>query len=193
MENEHINKFRFDVDDLIKDEIVVSKIEAARRQLVTAVKMFFYNCDVVSQHTLVGAAHGILYDLAKKQEKKLSIKDSPLISEGQRDNFIRAINFPQNYFKHANRDPKKKMVFRYHGTAFYLLDAILMYRLLSGEATYEMRVFLMWVQLRFPDLLCLKSAEVDLSKIRNDTDDPDIFKLLGKVLLAEQEKNEKAQ
>ena len=37
----------------------VSKIDAARRQLETAIRLFFYDIDFVSVHTLLCASHEI--------------------------------------------------------------------------------------------------------------------------------------
>ena len=46
-----------------------------------------------------------------------------------------------------------------------------------------MKVFLLWFQLRYPDLLCFKPAEDDLSQIREGVTDPELFKAIGRKLL----------
>lgn len=178
-------QYRFDPDELLSDEIVVDKLDAACRQLESAVTMFFYEWDVVSQHTLISSAHGILYDLAKRRGLKGSIKDSPLVRPEKRAEFTKAINLPQNFFKHADRDSKTKLVFRYKVSHFYLFDALRLFVLLRGSATEKMRVFFMWFQLRYPDLLCFPSAEEELRKIREDTTDPETFKAIARRLLAD--------
>ena len=45
----------------------VTKVDAVRRQLSTAIRLFFEGRDTVSIHSLVAAAQGIMHDLLKKQ------------------------------------------------------------------------------------------------------------------------------
>ena len=71
--------FEFEPEALLKDKIVIDKVDAARRQLESAITMFFEKWDVISQHTLVSAAHGILYDLGRQRGIGGSIKDSSLV------------------------------------------------------------------------------------------------------------------
>jgi hypothetical protein len=176
-------QYGFDPNELLSYETVIDKLDAAQRQLESAVTMFFYEWDVVSQHTLISAAHGILHDLAKQQGIQGSIKDSPLIRPEERREFIKAINLPQNFFKHADRDGGTKLVFRYRLSHFYLFDAVRLLVLLGGSVSYTLKVFLRWFQLRDPDLLCFRPAEEDLRRIREDTTDPEVFKALARQLL----------
>jgi len=175
--------FRFDPEEIFKDDITLDKFEAAKLQIISAIKTFFYNWDVVSTHTLAGAAHQILHDISKTKGKRLSLKDSKMIKEDKRKEFINAVNRPQNYFKHSDKDQKHKLIFHHKLTPLYLFDTIRMYILLTGSQCFEMRVFLIWIQLRYPDLLNYPPAENDLRKIRADTKDPDAFTLLGLYLL----------
>ena len=173
----------FDPDALLRDEIVVDKLDAACRQLESAITMFFEEWDVVSQHTLISAAHGVLHDLGTKRGIRGSIKDSPLVLPEERAEFIRGIHLPQNFFKHARRDSGAKLAFRYRVSHFFLFDAVRLFVLLRGSATDRMKVFLVWFLLRYPDLLSFKSAEEDLSKIREGVTDPEVFKAIGRGLL----------
>jgi len=178
-------QFRFDPDELLSEEIVIDKLDAACRQIESAVTMFFYEWDVISQHTLISAAHGILQDLATQRGIKGGIKDSPLILPEKRNEFINAVHLPQNFFKHANKDGGSKLIFPYNVSQLYLFDAIRFFVLLHGSATDKMKVFLMWFQLRYPDLLCFLPAEEGLQEIRKCTTDPKAFKVLARTLLEE--------
>jgi hypothetical protein len=171
------------LSELLGNEIVIDKIDAASRQLVCSVDMFFCDGDVVSQHTLISAAHGILYNLAQKKAIAGSIKDSPLIRREVRKEFSDAINLPQNFFKHANRDSDGKLTFRYHISYFYLFDAIRLFVLLSENVPYEIKVFLMWFQLRHPDILCFPPAEQELKLIRENITKAEDFKLIARKLI----------
>ncbi|UTG91796.1 hypothetical protein [Geobacter sulfurreducens] len=181
-------QYYFDADELLKDEVVLTKLDVGRRQIDSAIRMFFSEEDVVALHSVAAAAHGVLRDLARHQGITKSVKDSPLIADTARSEFLRAVNYPQNFFKHADSDPNGKMAFRHNGTAFFVLDAIVLYVALDKPLTHEMVIFLMWAQLRFPDLICYQPAEEHLAQIRDTTADPSAFKTLGRVLLSEQKK-----
>jgi hypothetical protein len=175
----------FNVDELLRDELVLSKLDIGRRQLNTAVRMFFFDEDVVSLHTVTSAAHCVLRDMALDCGIAVSVKDSPLISDAERSKYLRAFNFPQNYFKHADKDATAKIVFCYNVTFLLVLDAIVIFNALDQPLTREMKIFLMWVQLRFPDLLRFEAADKDLSHIRETTHNSAEFKVLARMLLRE--------
>ena len=176
-------QYSFDPDELLSSEIVIDKFDVARRQLESAVTMFFDKRDVVSLHTLISAAHVIVHDLAKQQGIHVSIKDSQLIQPEKRKEFIKDINRPQNFFKHARQDGGTKLVFRYRVSQLYLFDAVRLFVLIGGSVTYTLKIFLMYFQLRYPSLLCFWPAEEDLRRIRENTTDPEVFKSLGRHLL----------
>jgi hypothetical protein len=147
--------------------------------------MFFFDWDPVALHTVVSAGHEVARDLGHSTGIKKSIKDSPLLSESERKKFIDAVNYPQNFFKHADRDPHSRMAFRYRLIPLFILDAVMQYIAIGEELTHEMKVFLMWVQLKYPSLLRYEPVEADLSKIRSTTKNPNSFHALAKVLLNE--------
>ncbi|SRR6266571_89482 len=175
--------YGFDPEVLLRDVIVVDKLDAARRQLESAITMFFEDWDVVSQHTLISAAYGVLYDLSKHHGIGGSVKDSPLVRPEDRKGFISAIHLPQNFFKHAREDCGAKLTFRYQVSHFFLFDAIRLFVLLRRTATEPMKVFLVWFQLRYPDLLSFPAAEDDMRKIREGVSDPKLFKAIARSLL----------
>ena len=49
-------------------KLAITKLDAARRQLETAITLWFHDADPVSVHTLVMAAHGFLKHLARSVE-----------------------------------------------------------------------------------------------------------------------------
>ena len=52
--------------------IFINKLEAARRQLDTAIRMTFANEDALAIHTLAAAAHGIVRDILRKRGRHAS-------------------------------------------------------------------------------------------------------------------------
>ena len=60
-------------------DIEVSKLDAARRQLETAIRLFFYDGDFVSTHTLAAAAFNVLNDLSRRADgDRKSMRDQLL-------------------------------------------------------------------------------------------------------------------
>lgn len=175
------------VQELLGEKTTISKLEAAKRQLDAAVLMFFFNGDAASMHTLASAAHEILRDICHARKLKTSTMSALLKDPAMRKAF-NAIRIPQDFFKHARKDPEGKLNFWPGITTLYLFESIRMYLVLSEDLTYEMKVFLMWLQLKYPDLLRFPPAEEDLAQLRNSAKTPEAFKLLGRQLLIDKRK-----
>lgn len=95
--------------------IYVSKLDAARRQLEHAIRLYFRHGDVVVIHTLTSAAHQILRDLGKAQGVKSIMHDEgmELIKPERRDEVRKIYAKAENFFKHADRDPEEQLKFYY--------------------------------------------------------------------------------
>jgi hypothetical protein len=77
----------------------VTKLDAARRQLDVAVRLYFSSDDPVAIHTLVGAAHRILEDVNKARAGSPTLK-STILSHVRRDKQKEAakkLNSAQNF------------------------------------------------------------------------------------------------
>lgn len=81
----------------------IKKLDAARRQLSTAIELWFHDADSVSIHTLACAAHQIIHDLNKRQKGRDLLFDSIVIKDEYRREYIALIKEPSNFFKHADR------------------------------------------------------------------------------------------
>lgn len=131
----------------------VTKLDAAKRQLKTAIRMFFEDGDTVSIHTLAAAAHEILRDLHRARGEQLgSLKDYIELLPGKQDEARRKANEAENFFKHADRDPDAALEFLPLQTEFLLLDGTLMLERLAGKRLRAGIVFSTWFLLRYPDL-----------------------------------------
>lgn len=87
-------------------EIQTTKLDAARRQLETAISLLFNSGDAISTHTLAYAAFGILKDIAAHPgAAKVMATAEVLASAGKTGEFWKGFNRAGNYFKHADRDP----------------------------------------------------------------------------------------
>ena len=145
-------------------EVKISKVDAAKRQLETAIRLYFHNADPVSIHTLAFAAHTILSDLNKKKKGFPMLLDGVLVPEKFRKKFKRIINTAKNHFKHANKDPNATVDFRPHTNEFVLLDACEKYLDLTGENVPQFAIFKSWFLLKNPDLPGLRKETVDAMK-----------------------------
>jgi len=75
----------------------IDKIEVARRQIREAVRLFFGARDPVAIHTLIASAHQILGDISDKRGAQSVLKN------------VKRVNYPFNFLKHADRDPRSTL------------------------------------------------------------------------------------
>ncbi|HEV2335198.1 MAG TPA: hypothetical protein VGS13_06865 [Stellaceae bacterium] len=85
--------------------IHITKLDAAKRQLRTAIKLWFTGEDPVSVHTLAAAAHEIVHTLFRRRGLSGLLFDSPLIKEECRSMWAKRMKAVATFFKHAQRDP----------------------------------------------------------------------------------------
>ena len=84
----------------------ISKLDAACRQLDTAIELWFRESDPVSIHTLACAAHQIIHDIIHHRGGQSPLFDSPYVREEFRKRAKKLFHRPYSFFKHANRDPE---------------------------------------------------------------------------------------
>jgi len=92
-------------------EIEITKLDAAQRQLRTALRLWFHEGDPVSIHTLLAAAHEIIHRLYRNKGLVNLIFDSDLINEEFRGHIARKIKEAPNFFKHADQDSNASIKF----------------------------------------------------------------------------------
>lgn len=132
--------------------IKISKLEAARRQLETAIVMFFNRGDAVSTHTLVAAAAGVIQDVNTAKGGKPMIMDFQEVKPEHRKQLHKLVREAENFFKHADRDPDAVLEFQPESTMFMILDAVEKYHELSGENPPITSIFTVWFKAYMPHL-----------------------------------------
>jgi hypothetical protein len=128
-------------------EFRVAKLDAAKRQLETAIRLYFASADPVSIHTLTAAAYQLLLDLNKKAGgEPMFMKQGflALFRPDQRKAVTSALNAPENFFKHADNDPDGTYTLRTGLTELFMLDAVETYQALTGELFAPFGVFKAW-------------------------------------------------
>ncbi|MFA7003625.1 MAG: hypothetical protein WC429_06260 [Verrucomicrobiia bacterium] len=134
------------------NRILISKLDAARRQIETASKLFFSNSDFVSIHTLSYAAFTITKNLCDMTNNRASFTKwvHEHIDSSQHQQLFSAINAAGNFFKHADKDPDH--IFEYIPDQFdiLLILAVRQYEAITRELTLPMSVFKAWFLLKNP-------------------------------------------
>ena len=139
----------------------VSKLDAARRQLESAIRLFFLNGDPVAIHTLTGAARGLLGDLSRAEGKKglLDTYFFPFVRPEKLGELKKLIAEAQNFFKHADLDPDAVLDFNPGTTEYLLWDCCTLYEVLTGHKLPILAVFNIWFGLANPHILMPKVQE----------------------------------
>jgi hypothetical protein len=133
---------------------LITKLEAAKRNLATAVRLFFERGDAVAIHTLAAAAQGVVRDIARARglEHTSILHDNPMVPKKSRKDWVNAVNAPRNFFKHADADPEGSLEFNEITNAQTLLDASLVLTQLHDKPLAEANVFLGWITTANPEL-----------------------------------------
>ena len=148
----------------IKSKLKISKLDAAKRQLETAIRLYFNEADPVSIHTLGGAAHTILGDLNKKYGGKPMIVSDYLVKDEFKKQVRDNINEAKNHFKHADKDPETAIDFRPEVNEFVLFDACEKYIELTSEKVPYFIIFRIWFACKYPYILMLSHVQKEQLK-----------------------------
>lgn len=129
--------------------IRVSKLEAAHRQLRTAITLWFTDGDPVSVHALVFAAYEVLHTISKKRNpsRRDLLWDSYLVKEEYRSEFNKRIKQHAYFFKHADRDPEGAIDFNTETNEWYMIFAVVARQLCGEMQSQEESTFLWWLQI----------------------------------------------
>ncbi|GAA6130164.1 hypothetical protein [Halopseudomonas sabulinigri] len=148
---------------------ILTKFDAAERQLLQAIRLFFREEDAISIHTLSEAASQILYDIGKETGIKSMFRDSDRIREDKKKEFFSYLFKSRNFFKHADKDKDETHEFKDEFNEFSLIDSVNLHSALKKKWTPETLVFDVWFCLHRPNLLIPNTEYSNLiSKIKSD-------------------------
>ena len=118
-------------------ELHLSKIDVALRQLDTAIRLYFQFGEPVSIHALASAAAEVLADLADHAGLKPQVSWKNFVEiygkPDKREFLMEIYRKPQNFFKHADRDPGDMITFYPKATEFVVFEACEFYFLLTNR------------------------------------------------------------
>jgi hypothetical protein len=121
----------------------ITKLEAARRQLESAIALFFQDGDSVSIHTLACAAYDVIDNVNRSRGgKEMFVKRRYIQLPGRMSRA--ALNSVQNFFKHADNDPDDELEFFPEMTEPFLVDACKTYMEMTGESVPLFHCMMWW-------------------------------------------------
>ena len=129
----------------MSDTIKVTKLDAARRQLETAIGLYFNDQDPVSIHALAVASHEVLSTLCVKNDKDSGTiaGAGKFLRKGKQKTFYDALKKPQNHFKHADRDPDAVIDFNLSLSEYFIFDSCGLYKSLTKDNTPLLALYTM--------------------------------------------------
>jgi hypothetical protein len=133
---------------------MLTKMEVARRQLDTAIRLTFSGEDPVSIHTIANAARQVIRDFCEARGDIASFRRiDDVVKPGHVGEFWAAINRSGNFFKHGDRDPTAIHDWNEGEPEFAILFSIRWYCDLGFPPTSEMTAFMRQFAERHPNLL----------------------------------------
>jgi hypothetical protein len=144
---------KLDIEPTKKNKLPITKIDAARRQLETAITLWFSEGDPVSIHTLVMAAHEILRTFNKLRAGPSMLTDGsehirPEYQQAYEELVVRSYQF----FKHGGKDPENTEWFNPESNTPMILDSVEAYFRIAGKRPPILQVFRTYVLVHKPDL-----------------------------------------
>ena len=144
--------------------IKVNKIEAARRQIDTAIRLLFGNEDPVAIHTLTMAGFRILRDLSNKRNSNMNKIAQLFIKPGMEGKFWGTLQSFANFLKHADEDPDSIIDnIQEEVNDAILFLATLYYQDLGHQFTPEMLALNAWFSVIHSDFI-FKDASNNIEK-----------------------------
>lgn len=127
-------------------KITLTKIDAGRRQLRAAIRMWFTGADEVAIYALAYASHEVLHTLHKKNGGKHGLVfDSPVMTEKGQKAITQGIKDWGNFFKHSDRNPDATITFNPEVTEIVMLAASATLNTLTGEFGAEEAALHFWM------------------------------------------------
>jgi hypothetical protein len=146
--------------------VTVSKLDAARRQLRTAIELWAAEGDPVSIHTLAFAAHQIVHDLNRRAKGPHLLLDMPNIRKERQSEFVAMIKRDANFFKHADarkyKEPPALEFTPALNEMFIMVTIVGLTYLKQALSSYE-QGFVLWYRLHCPEML-VEDPEHDLQR-----------------------------
>lgn len=157
-------------DAVMNGRMKISKLDAVKRQLETAIKLYFIDGDPVSIHTLTAAAHNISLDMNKMRGREpLQCKELmlDLLLDEYRTRAKQMLTEAENFFKRAEINHNEVLEFNPDLSEALLLEACNVYMDQTGEEPPLFTLYLAWIVANHPDYFKLPANNPKLELRKN--------------------------
>ncbi len=163
---------------------MITKTDAAERQLNTAIRLFFENRDHLSSYALAVASREITDDVIQSRYSELYQRELARVGDPLKVRLSHRKEFEilikpefykkclklehkwQNFLKHADKDPAAEIEpFTTKLLALVIILAIKNYFLLTQDLTTEMKTFFVWFAVAEPQLIKSEPEDVMTGKV----------------------------
>jgi len=134
----------------------IDKLDAACRQLNTAISLWFNNGDAVSIHALTCSAYQVVHDINRRNGGTDLLYDSIIVKDEYRREWVNNLKQGYNFFKHADDDPEGSVEFDPVITEFFIIFTSLGLEILGRKPDEVRSAFNIYFRFRHPDLLTSK-------------------------------------
>ena len=124
----------------------LSKVDAAQRQLDMASFLFMVSCEYVSIHALASSAYQVLEDINRHQDGDPMFKDGYGVLDQGSQEWRKWLNVPQNFVKHADKDPDGAIRFRPWVTVITLTEAASAFKRIAGFRPVLTVAAVIWIE-----------------------------------------------
>jgi hypothetical protein len=145
------------------EEIKVTKLDAAKRQLRTALQLWFADGDPIAIQTLVAAAHELIHTLFRARGNKGLLFDTPHVPKANRQKWTHTLRKPPNFLKHAQHDLDEVLEFRPVSNNMVLLMCCVGLGRMGEPVELEHSALIYWFVLHQPELFFLKDEVSEIS------------------------------
>jgi hypothetical protein len=128
----------------------ITKLDAATRQLRTAITLWFADGDPVSIHALTFAAHEVIHTLFRRKGLRGLLFDADVIKDEFRAEFAKILKSHATFFKHAQRDPDGEVEFHPKMNDYLLLFTVNGLKRMDIPQGPEEASYSMWFYLNNP-------------------------------------------
>lgn len=152
-------------------ELHIPKLDAAKRQMEVAIRLYFSWGDPVAIHTLAAAAFNVLIDINDHRGGKgppIREKFLDWIKPGHLWDAKKKLKEAENFFKHADRDPGSTLPFRPQATEFVLFDGVELYFGLTQELPPLLQTYRAWWLIQYKHIL-MPDAPESLRKVLTES------------------------
>jgi len=154
---------------LDRTRLTITKLEAARRQLNTAIMLWFADGDPVSIHTLAYAAYEIIHAVSKQRLRTQKLLfDAAHVKEEYRPEVNKLLKKHANFFKHAKTDAENQIEFPPVVSLLFLIFSILGIGSMRLAKTNAETDFMLWQTIHEPKFLTDEGRKVYVDTIGVD-------------------------